>query len=91
MMMGMSEKLAASTRMDAVTHAIEGLITKGAWEVTDMLHLKAIEAIGHSLEASVEGDQNEREKTVLEQYIAEIGLPNIGLGLVYGMAYPLDV
>ena len=52
MMMGMPKKLAASTGMDAMTHAIEGLITKGAWEMTDMLHLKAIEIIGHSLEAS---------------------------------------
>ena len=64
MMMGMPKKLAASTGMDAMTHAIEGLITKGAWEMTDMLHLKAIEIIGHSLEASVDGDQNGREKMV---------------------------
>ncbi len=62
MMMGMPKKLAASTGMDAMTHAIEGFITKGAWEMTDMLHLKAIEIIGHSLEASVDGDQNGREK-----------------------------
>ena len=60
MMMGMPKKLAASTGMDAMTHAIEGFITKGAWEMTDMLHLKAIEIIGHSLEASVDGDQNGR-------------------------------
>ena len=83
-------KFAASTGMDAMTHAIEGLITKGAWEMTDMLHLKAIEIIGHSLEASVEGDQNGREKMALGQYIAGMGFSNVGLGLVHGMAHPLS-
>ncbi|HFD0875923.1 MULTISPECIES: lactaldehyde reductase [Enterococcus] len=90
MMMGMPKKLAASTGMDAMTHAIEGLITKGAWEMTDMLHLKAIEIIGHSLEASVDGDQNGREKMALGQYIAGMGFSNVGLGLVHGMAHPLS-
>ncbi len=90
MMMGMPKKLAASTGMDAMTHAIEGFITKGAWEMTDMLHLKAIEIIGHSLEASVDGDQNGREKMALGQYIAGMGFSNVGLGLVYGMAHPLS-
>ncbi|MDV4768821.1 lactaldehyde reductase [Enterococcus faecium] len=90
MMMGMPKKLAASTGMDAMTHAIEGLITKGAWEMTDMLHLKAIKIIGHSLEASVEGDQNGREKMALGQYIAGMGFSNVGLGLVHGMAHPLS-
>ena len=90
MMMGMPKKLAASTGMDAMTHAIEGLITKGSWEMTDMLHLKAIEIIGHSLEASVEGDQNGREKMALGQYIAGMGFSNVGLGLVHGMAHPLS-
>ena len=90
MMMGMPKKLAASTGMDAMMHAIEGLITKGAWEMTDMLHLKAIEIIGHSLEASVEGDQNGREKMALGQYIAGMGFSNVGLGLVHGMAHPLS-
>lgn len=90
MMMGMPKKLAASTGMDAMTHAIEGLITKGAWEMTDMLHLKAIEIIGHSLEASVEGNQNGREKMALGQYIAGMGFSNVGLGLVHGMAHPLS-
>ncbi|MGD1367990.1 lactaldehyde reductase [Enterococcus faecium] len=89
MMMGMPKKLAASTGMDAMTHAIEGFITKGAWEMTDMLHLKAIEIIGHSLEASVDGDQNGREKMALGQYIAGMGFSNVGLGLVHGMAHPL--
>lgn len=86
MMMGMPKKLAASTGMDA----IEGFITKGAWEMTDMLHLKAIEIIGHSLEASVDGDQNGREKMALGQYIAGMGFSNVGLGLVHGMAHPLS-
>lgn len=90
MMMGMPKKLAASTGMDAMTHAIEGLITKVAWEITDMLHLKAIEIIGHSLEASVDGDQNGREKMALGQYIAGMGFSNVGLGLVHGMAHPLS-
>ena len=90
MMMGMPKKLAASTGMDAMTHAIEGFITKGAWEMTDMLHLKAIEIIGHSLEASVDGDQNGREKMALGQYIAGMGFSNVGLGLVHGMAHPLS-
>ncbi|HBL1217794.1 TPA: lactaldehyde reductase [Enterococcus faecium] len=90
MMMGMPKKLAASTGMDAMTHAIEGFITKGAWEITDMLHLKAIEIIGHSLEASVDGDQNGREKMALGQYIAGMGFSNVGLGLVHGMAHPLS-
>ncbi|HGF7498622.1 TPA: lactaldehyde reductase [Enterococcus faecium] len=90
MMMGMPKKLAASTGMDAMTHAIEGFITKGAWEMTDMMHLKAIEIIGHSLEASVDGDQNGREKMALGQYIAGMGFSNVGLGLVHGMAHPLS-
>lgn len=90
MMMGMPKKLAASTGMDAMTHAIEGFITKGAWEMTDMLHLKANEIIGHSLEASVDGDQNGREKMALGQYIAGMGFSNVGLGLVHGMAHPLS-
>ena len=90
MMMGMPKKLAASTGMDAMTHAIEGFITKGAWEMTDMLHLKATEIIGHSLEASVDGDQNGREKMALGQYIAGMGFSNVGLGLVHGMAHPLS-
>lgn len=90
MMMGMPKKLAASTGMDAMTHAIEGFITKGAWEMTDMLHLKAIEIIGHSLEVSVDGDKNGREKMALGQYIAGMGFSNVGLGLVHGMAHPLS-
>lgn len=90
MMMGMPRALAASTGMDAMTHAIEGLITKGAWEMTDMLHIKAIEIIGRSLRASVDGDAEAREEMALGQYIAGMGFSNVGLGLVHGMAHPLS-
>lgn len=90
MMMGMPAKLAASTGMDAMTHAIEGYITPGAWEMSDMLHIKAIEIIGKSLEASVKGDQKAREEMALGQYIAGMGFSNVGLGLVHGMAHPLS-
>lgn len=90
MMMGMPKKLAAATGMDAMTHAIEGYITKGAWEMTDMLHIKAIEIIGQSLRNSVDGDQSAREAMSLGQYIAGMGFSNVGLGLVHGMAHPLS-
>lgn len=90
MMMGMPKSLAAATGMDAMTHAIEGFITKGAWEMTDMLHFKAIEIIGRSLRDSVNGDQAGREAMALGQYIAGMGFSNVGLGLVHGMAHPLS-
>jgi lactaldehyde reductase len=90
MMMGMPKSLAAATGMDAMTHAIEGFITKGAWEMTDMLHIKAIEIIGRSLRESVNGDQAGREAMALGQYIAGMGFSNVGLGLVHGMAHPLS-
>lgn len=90
MMMGMPKSLAAATGMDAMTHAIEGFITKGAWEMTDMLHIKAIEIIGRSLRNSVKGDQAGREAMALGQYIAGMGFSNVGLGLVHGMAHPLS-
>ncbi|MFT0130299.1 lactaldehyde reductase [Candidatus Enterenecus avicola] len=90
MMMGMPKSLAAATGMDAMTHAIEGFITKGAWEMTDMLHIKAIEIIGRSLRDSVNGDQSGREAMALGQYIAGMGFSNVGLGLVHGMAHPLS-
>nr|WP_248628998.1 lactaldehyde reductase [Enterococcus cecorum] len=89
MMLGMPKSLAAATGMDALTHAIEGYITKGAWEMTDMLHLKAIEIIAHSLRRSVAGDLKGREEMALGQYIAGMGFSNVGLGLVHGMAHPL--
>lgn len=90
MMMGMPKSLVAATGMDAMTHAIEGFITKGAWEMTDMLHIKAIEIIGRSLRDSVNGDQAGREAMALGQYIAGMGFSNVGLGLVHGMAHPLS-
>ncbi|MDN6518762.1 MAG: lactaldehyde reductase [Enterococcus sp.] len=90
MMMGMPKGLCASTGMDALTHAIEGFITKGAWEMTDMLHIKAIEIISHALRDSVAGNQEAREKMALGQYIAGMGFSNAGLGLVHGMAHPLS-
>lgn len=90
MMMGMPKNLTAATGMDAMTHAIEGYITKGAWEMTDMLHIKAIEIIGQSLRDSVKGDQSAREAMALGQYIAGMGFSNVGLGLVHGMAHPLS-
>lgn len=90
LMMGMPKDLAAATGMDAMTHAIEGYITKGAWEMTDMMHLKAIEIVGRSLRDSVNGDQKAREEMALGQYIAGMGFSNVGLGLVHGMAHPLS-
>ena len=90
MMMGMPKGLCASTGMDALTHAIEGYITKDAWEMTDMLHIKAIEIISHALRDSVAGNQEAREKMALGQYIADMGFSNVGLGLVHGMAHPLS-
>lgn len=90
LMMGMPKALCAATGMDAMTHAIEGLITKGAWEMSDMFHLKAIEVIGRSLADSVAGDPRGREDMALGQYLAGMGFSNVGLGLVHGMAHPLS-
>ena len=90
MMMGMPKGLCASTGMDALTHAIEGYITKGAWEMTDMVHIKAIEIIARSLRDSVAGKQEAREAMALGQYVAGMGFSNVGLGLVHGMAHPLS-
>lgn len=90
LMMGMPKSLCAATGMDAMTHAIEGLITKGAWEMSDMFHLKAIEIIGRSLADSVNGDPKDREDMALGQYLAGMGFSNVGLGLVHGMAHPLS-
>ena len=82
--------LCAATGMDALVHAIEGYITKGAWELTDMLHLKAIEIIGRSLRSAVAGDYAGREAMSLGQYIAGMGFSNVGLGIVHSMAHPLS-
>lgn len=95
MVASMPPKLAASTGMDALVHAIEGYITKGAWEMTDMMHLKAIEIISHWLRQSVNFKSEEekleaRDKMALGQYIAGMGFSNVGLGIVHSMAHPLS-
>lgn len=90
MVASMPAGLAASTGMDALVHAIEGYITKGAWEMTDMMHLKAIEIISHWLPKSVKGDIKAREEMALGQYIAGMGFSNVGLGIVHSMAHPLS-
>ena len=82
--------LCAATGMDALVHAVEGYITKGAWEPTDMLHLKAIEIIGRSLRSAVAGDYAGREAMSVGQYIAGMGFSNVGLGIVHSMAHPLS-
>lgn len=90
MMASMPKGLTAATGMDALTHAIEGYITKGAWELTDALHLKAIEIIARSLRGAVENDPAGREGMALGQYVAGMGFSNVGLGVVHGMAHPLS-
>jgi lactaldehyde reductase len=75
--------------MDALTHAIEGYITKGAWEMSDMFHLKAIEIIAKHLRGAVDNTPEGREGMALGQYIAGMGFSNVGLGIVHSMAHPL--
>ena len=89
MMSSMPKWLTAATGMDALTHAIEGYITKGAWEMTDMFHLKAIEIISRSLRAAVKGEKEGREGMALGQYVAGMGFSNVGLGIVHSMAHAL--
>lgn len=89
MMSSMPKGLTASTGMDALTHAIEGYITKGAWEMTDMFHLKAIEIIAKSLRGAVENTKEGREGMALGQYIAGMGFSNVGLGIAHSMAHTL--
>jgi len=89
MMSTMPKGLTASTGMDALTHAIEGYTTKGAWEMTDMFHLKAIEIIGRSLRDAVENTPKGREDMALGQYIAGMGFSNVGLGIAHSMAHTL--
>ncbi len=89
MTMSMPKGLCAATGMDALTHAIEGYITKGAWELTDAIHLKAIEIIARSLRSSVAGEAKGREDMALGQYVAGMGFSNVGLGIVHSMAHPL--
>lgn len=89
MMSTMPKGLTAATGMDALTHAIEGYITKGAWELSDMFHLKAIEIIAKNLRGAVENTPEGRKEMALGQYIAGMGFSNVGLGLVHSMAHPL--
>lgn len=89
MMDGMPPALKAATGVDALTHAIEGYITRGAWALTDALHIKAIEIIAGALRGSVAGEPDAGEAMALGQYVAGMGFSNVGLGLVHGMAHPL--
>lgn len=89
MMESMPKGLTAATGMDALTHAIEGLITRGAWEMSDMFHIKAIELISKHLRGAVENTKEGRECMALGQYIAGMGFSNVGLGIVHSMAHPL--
>ena len=90
MMSSMPKGLTASTGMDALTHAIEGYITKGACTISDMFHLEAIKIISHSLRGAVEGTPEGREGMALGQYIAGMGFSNVGLGIVHSMAHGLS-
>jgi lactaldehyde reductase len=89
MMASMPKGLTAATGMDALTHAIEGYITKGAWEMTDMFHLKAIELISKHLRGACENTAEGREGMALAQYVAGQGFSNVGLGIVHSMAHGL--
>ena len=89
MMPTMPKGLTAATGMDALTHAIEGYITAGAWELSDMFHLKAIEIISRSLRAAVENKPEGRADMALGEYVAGMGFSNVGLGIVHSMAHPL--
>lgn len=89
MMATMPKSLTAATGMDALTHAIEGYITKGAWELSDMFHLKAIEIIARSLRGAVDNTPEGRTDMALGQYVAGMGFSNVGLGAVHSMAHPL--
>ena len=89
MMSSMPKGLTAATGMDALTHAIEGYITKGAWEMSDMFHLEAIRLISKHLRGAVNNTPEGREGMALGQYIAGMGFSNVGLGIVHSMAHPL--
>lgn len=90
MMSTMPKGLTAATGMDALTHAIEGYITKGAWELSDMFHLKAIEIISRGLRGAVNNEKQGREDMALGQYIAGMGFSNVGLGVDHSMAHTLS-
>jgi lactaldehyde reductase len=81
--------LKVATGLDALTHAIEGYTTAGAWELSDLFHLKAIQTIATSLRAAADGDADAMERMALAQYVAGMGYSNVGLGLVHAMAHPL--
>lgn len=89
MMSSMPKGLTAATGMDALTHAIEGYITAGAWELSDMFHIKAIEIIAKHLRGAVANTPEGREGMALGQYVAGMGFSNVGLGIVHSMAHPL--
>ena len=89
MMSSMPKGLTAATGMDALTHAIEGYITKGAWAMSDMFHLKAIEIISKSLRGAVDNTPEGREGMALGQYVAGMGFSNVGLGIAHSMAHTL--
>jgi len=91
LMTSMPKGLTASTGMDALTHAIEGYITKGAWTISDMFELKAISLISKHLKNAVEqpGNIEARDGMAVAQYVAGMGFSNVGLGVVHGMAHPL--
>ena len=90
MMNSMPAALTAATGMDALTHAIEGYITKGAWELSDMFHIKAIEIIARSLRGAVANTPDGREGMALGQYVAGMGFSNVGLGVDHSMAHTLS-
>ena len=90
MMATMPKGLTAATGMDAMTHAIEGLITKGAWELSDTLHLEAIKLISENLRSAYKGEKEGREGMALAEYVAGMGFSNVGLGIVHSMAHPLS-
>ena len=90
MMSTMPKGLTAATGMDALTHAIEGYITAGAWELSDMFHIKAIRMIAKALRGAVENDPKGREDMALAQYIAGMGFSNVGLGIDHSMAHTLS-
>lgn len=90
MMASMPAGLTAATGMDALTHAIEGYITKGAWELSDMFHIKAIEVIAKSLRGAVKNEKDGRDGMALGQYIAGMGFSNVGLGVDHSMAHTLS-
>ena len=90
MMASMPKSLKAFTGMDALTHAIEGYTTRGAWEMSDMFHIKAIELIAKNLRDSVAGNDKGGENMALAQYIAGMGFSNVGLGIDHAMAHTLS-